>query len=62
MTAGLKGAGLNPRAFRQRRPEVRRTSSIVTRGGISAPSPSQLVDSSSDIRSLGLLRAVTLQY
>ncbi len=57
MTAGLKRG----RAIRQRGPEVRRTSSIVNRGGISAPSPSQPVDSS-DTRLLGLLCAFTLQY
>ncbi len=62
MTAGMKRCGAKSRAIRQRGPLVRRTSSIVTRGGISAPSPSQPIDSSSDARLLGLLRAFTLQH
>ncbi len=41
MTAGLKRGGAKSwGAIRQHGPEVRRTSSIVTRGDISAPSPS----------------------
>ncbi len=52
---GIPGLSVEPE------PEVRRTSSIVTWGSISAPSPSQPVDSS-DTRLLGLLCAVTLQY
>ncbi len=61
MTAGLK-RGRAPGAIRQRGPKIRHTSSIVTRGGIFAPSPSQPVNSSSDTRLLGLLCAFTLQY
>ncbi len=60
MTAGLKRGGAESRGYSSAR--TRSPTSIVTQGGISAPSPSQPVDSSSDTRLLGPLRAVTLQY
>ncbi len=59
MTAGLKRGGAESWGYPSAR--TRSPTSTVTRGGISAPSPSQPVDSS-DTRLLGPLRAVTLQY